>query len=117
MVVCALEKHTLARYAVKLYINQAFFEFIKEQEVNARLINHPNVIMATKCVSKGEVNAPLFINGKSFGDYSYIVIPYHDRGTLLDLLQKASKTNAHRLSPKTAACLWKQIVKTVLHLQ
>lgn len=91
MVVSALHITSSIRYAIKVYINHAVYEFLKEKEVNEHLINHPCIVKAEVCVSSNDVTSTLIINGHHFSHYSYIVIPYHEKGTLLDLVKKATE--------------------------
>jgi hypothetical protein len=77
MVVRAIDKDTRAAFAIKIYIKREFFNFLREMDINKGLINHPNVVIATKCVPFSDVGAPLVIKGVTFYDYSYIVVPYH----------------------------------------
>lgn len=57
--------------------------------MNENLINHPNVVVSERCVSYDEISAPLDINGHSFSEYAYIVMPLYEKDTLLTFLQKA----------------------------
>jgi hypothetical protein len=102
-----MDKDTCIRYAVKLYIDYAFFEFVKEKSMNELLINHPNVVIANKCVSSAETGAPLVINHRTFTNYSYIVVPLYEKGTLLDLIKKAYQPNSQKLSPGAVKHFWK----------
>jgi serine/threonine protein kinase len=83
MVVVAIHMVTGTRYAVKVYIKTAVYDFLREKEINERLVNHPSIVIAEECVSSNDVASRFVINGHSFSNYSYIVIPYHEKGTLL----------------------------------
>lgn len=50
------------------------------------LEEHPNVVRAFIAVRYNETQAPLYLNNKRLDIYNYLVMPYFDKGTLLDLL-------------------------------
>ena len=102
-----MDRDTGLRHAVKLYVDHTYSEFIKEKMMNESLVNHPNVIIATKCVSYDETGASLFINSKVIAHYSYIVLPFYERGTLLDLIKKAYQPNSQGLSPDAVKHIWR----------
>lgn len=61
-----------------------------EVERNLRLIDHPLLIkMIGHVYPRGEPMPPFWRNGEEMTSYGYILIPYCEHGTLLDLLIKA----------------------------
>jgi serine/threonine protein kinase len=79
------------------------------------LVNHPGIVSAVEYVSSSEMSSPLVINGKTFQEYSYILLPFHSNGTLLDLLKKA-QAKSHSLSMSAIQYLFKQLVRALAHL-
>ena len=71
---------------MKLYLPSALREFLYEKEANQMLVNHPGIVSAVESVSSSETTSPLIINGRTFMDYSYILLPFHGNGNLLEFL-------------------------------
>ena len=86
-----------------------------EVALNQALLPHPNILKATIFVDRTEVLSPLIIKGTSFMNYSLIVMPYYEQGSLLDLVMRATAMQS-RLSPLLVKYLFKQLVRAVHHL-
>ncbi len=120
MIVRAVQKSTGSLYAIKLFynINNTQHDgFLHEKMVNEKLINQSNLIIAEKCVPFRCVKAPLVLyKSRTEAAYSYIVVPYQKKKTLLNLIQKASLTSKKCVSLKTVKFLWSQMVKCAYNL-
>ena len=73
--------------AIKVFIGDGIFEYLKESWINQKLIDHPNILKAVKSVGTEDLIAPLKINGQIFENYSYIVMPYLPNGSLLKFIR------------------------------
>ncbi len=104
----ARNKKTHSKCIVKVYDNQAYQEFIYEEDANNRLINSSNILKAIESVHSNEVRWPMNANGLTFRDYSYMVLPYCENGTLMELAMKAYQFSNLRITSETLRFIWKQ---------
>ena len=77
---------------IKGYVNDAqLTDFLHESNANELLIEHPNIVKAERHVWHESIKGPLRIRGGLFDSYSYITMPYFEKGSLLDLIMKAAQ--------------------------
>lgn len=101
---------------VKVYTKKETNDFLSEVERNKVLPDQDDrVIKMTNFVGTDKVEHPLIYNGQTIDLYSYIVMPFCENGTLLDLLLKVVNSNA-TLSVGLQKYLSKQMAETLAHL-
>jgi len=76
---------------LKFYTPSEYEDFKNEVDANTNLLPCDKVQRAVKVVTERENMTPFIINGKIFPRYSYILLPYCSKGTLIDLLMNANK--------------------------
>jgi len=83
--------------------------------VNNKLLDIPSIVRAISSVGYDEVSFPAFVEDKEIKKYAYIVLPYAKYGTLLTLIQKASK-KGKTLSLDLVKYLFKQLLESICQL-
>lgn len=84
---------------LKLYTPQEQDAFVAEVERNRRLLETPRLVKMTDFVGAYQGMPHLTVNDITLDTYSYIVLPYCPKGSLLELVMKANDKN-HKLSPQ-----------------
>ena len=74
------------KVVVKIFTFEEGYEYLGEVERNVRLQNSTLLILMTRHIPASLEIVPFNYEGKPIDIYSYIVIPYCEKGTLLDQL-------------------------------
>jgi serine/threonine protein kinase len=111
------DEQTEMRYALKLYRDNErdWREFVAESQLNARLINHPSIVKAVECIPARDIMPVVELEDEILTSYSLIVVPFCEKGTLLDFLMKAIEKQ-RRLSAGLVQYLARQLVESVVLL-
>lgn len=79
-----------SQQAAKIFLHpQAFGEYMHEAAVNRNLILDPHIVVADECVVFDQNTKPLILMGNQFDQYSYMMMPYHGKGSLINFILKA----------------------------
>lgn len=72
-------------------------------------------VLMIKFVEFKEKKNPMKLCGQVFDSYAYIILPYCEYGTVLDLLMKANKLG-RRISPKLQKYLFRSLLLSLYEL-
>ena len=77
------------QYAIKIFKKNVVRAFTHEIEQNHKMAKHPNILSPIKWTD--QISGPLISENSFCTAYAYIVLPYHRRGSMLDLLCKLGR--------------------------
>jgi hypothetical protein len=73
-------------YICKVYFPKLYHEFLHETEMNRKLIESPQLIKAVDAVPFSYLKGPLVYEDIVTVDYCYIIVPYLENGSLMNLV-------------------------------
>jgi len=91
---------------LKFFTDAELANFRTEIVQNMKLQTSPQVVRAEKVVVTNGHMSPFQIDDQKYTSYSFIILPYCSKGTLIDLLLKAQDKNVY-LSHDLALYLFK----------
>jgi len=90
MVFLVEEIESSRQYVLKFYRHDEDKSFQAELNANITLLKSPYTQKAIKFVIENENQTPFIVENSMFKRYSYIILPYCSKGTLIDLLIAAN---------------------------
>ncbi|CDW88301.1 protein kinase domain containing protein [Stylonychia lemnae] len=107
----ALDLRDNHEYAVKVFMSRDYLQYkIEVSNYQMIRISTNRLVSMLETVDKNQIKHPLVYEGQQYWNYSYIVMPYYENGTLLDLIMKSNKRQI-KMSPQLQNYLWQECLK------